>query len=95
MRNCFSGYAPTTADLSRAVKITFCIVAASVNIWVGEALLANGVATSAVAQTIAIQPAATIAKEPVQTTCRDISVEVDEGHGAKGRVIRWVCRKSR
>jgi hypothetical protein len=94
MNASFSTYASRPVSVGYAVKIAFFIVAAGVSICAGKALLANGLTTSAMAQTAVTQPMATVIEKPAKTTCRNVSVEIDEGYGVRGRVIRWVCNKA-
>jgi hypothetical protein len=89
-----SNLASRPIAVAYAVKIAFCIVAAGVSLCVGKALLTNGLATSAMAQTSATPPLATVIEEPVKTACREVSVETDEGYGVRGHVVRHVCGRA-
>jgi hypothetical protein len=89
-----TSFASRPVGVAYAVKIAFCMVAAGVSLCAGKALLNSGLATSAMAQTVATQPLATIIEEPAAAPCRDVSIEIDEGYGVRGHVVRQLCGKA-
>ena len=89
----FSKFASRPVGVAHAVKVSFCIVGVGLSLCVGKALLTYGLTTGAQAQTVATQPMATIIDPPASSLCHDVSVEVDDGYGVRGHVIRHVCGK--
>lgn len=81
-----------------AMRLAFCLLAATAPIAVGKVVLAKAqeapaakhavmaLATRAADASLAIQIAA------AEQTCRQAQIEVDDGYGVRGHVARWVCR---
>ncbi len=95
-------FASRPVRVASAVKIAFLILGVNVCLVAGKALLAQGLATPAMAESVApalvskaaVQPIAEIVEQPARDVCRRVEVETDEGYGVRGHVTRRVCRKA-
>jgi hypothetical protein len=84
-------FASRQIGASSAMRIAFSIIALTACLGVGKALLAHGLAASAATTSVA-EPAPQIVA--AKDTCRQVTVETDEGYGVRGEVSRWICRKA-
>jgi hypothetical protein len=83
-----------------AMKIAFCLLAATIGLAAGKAVLAKSQEAPAVTRvamalaTPVAEPAFAPQIDAARETCREVQVEIDDGYGVRGHVARWVCRKA-
>ncbi len=83
-----------------AMKIAFCLLAATVSLAAAKVALAKSLEAPA-ATHVAMALATPVAEtdfapqiDAARETCREVQVEIDDGYGVRGHVTRWVCRKA-
>jgi hypothetical protein len=65
------------------IKIIFCFLAADASLAAADVLLIKSQ-----------EPAVAVNAPAAKPECRQVIVEIDEGYGVSGQVIRSVCRKA-
>jgi len=81
------------------LKITLCFLAADASLAAADVLLIKSqqpaVFVNAAASTAGGAEQATLGRDDsAKPECRQVIVEIDEGYGVSGQVIRSVCRKA-
>jgi len=81
-------FASRPVRVALAIKIAFCFLAADVSLAAAKVLWTKGgdaAATTATAAQVSLTQG---------ERCREVQVEIDDGYGVRGQVIRTVCRKA-
>ena len=80
------------------LKIIFCFLAADASLAAADVLLSKSqqpaVAVNAPASPARGAEQALARDDSAKPECRQVIVEIDEGYGVSGQVIRSVCRKA-
>jgi hypothetical protein len=84
-------FAMRSVGAPAAMRVAFSILALTACLGVGKALMAHGLALDA---SPAIAAPAPQIVATAKDTCRQVTVQTDDGYGVRGEVSRWVCRKA-
>ena len=85
-----SDFASRQVGAAAAMRVAFSILALTASLGIGKALMTHGLAPGVTKTVAAPAQQVAIAKD----TCRQVTVETDEGYGVRGEVTRWVCRRA-
>jgi hypothetical protein len=88
-----SDFTSRQVGAAAAMRVAFSVLALTASVGIGKALMTHALAPS-VTKAVAAPTQQVTQVAMAKDTCRQVTVETDEGYGVRGEITRWVCRRA-